>query len=77
MNFGRNILISVVLSVLLLGLISLMSNLDEEYDALSDDLGQALDSQMLISHVIRELGYNGFIHNFKKQTRTLSLSKCM
>ncbi|MGC1511051.1 PAS domain S-box protein [Ketobacter nezhaii] len=65
MNFGRNILISVVLSVLLLGLISLMSNLDEEYDALSDDLGQALDSQMLISHVIRELGYNGFIHNFK------------
>lgn len=65
MNFSKNLLVSVVISVLLLGLVLLMRNLDQKYQTLSEDLELTLDAQAHISYVIKELGYTGFIHNYK------------
>ncbi|MAR90657.1 MAG: PAS domain S-box protein [Pseudomonadota bacterium] len=57
--------IAVLLAAGLLALVMISKSLERSSEAMSRELRTALDNQSGVSLVINELGYTGFIHNFK------------
>lgn len=65
MKNRSNIFIITFLTVALVALLFVSRSLDRGYVALSNELADYLASQKQISLIVSQLGYTGFIHNFK------------
>ena len=59
------IFVALVLVVVSLSIIAFNQSMERQHEEISRQLRESLDSQARISLIIHQLGYDGFIHNFK------------